>query len=299
MSETTAAAAGMERPRQDRRTPDGRWAKGTSGRPPGILDKRSRFTKEALEVAARHVPSVLEAALTARSVRLRFDAAAWLCEMLLGRPRQSLDVAGISGLATRLLAREDASTLLLLGTGNLAPYMIRANASVRPLKKVMIWGRTAAKVDALVAAMAIEFPEIHFSAITDREAACAEADIVVAATGSAEPVVLGDWIKPGTHTDFIGNHHATKRECDTALITKAKVYADSRVNAFKEAGEILVPISEGVFTREDVVAELTEMCAGTAPLRQSADEITLFKSIGMAMSDLVGAGLAYKTVTGA
>jgi 1-pyrroline-2-carboxylate reductase [NAD(P)H] len=207
--------------------------------------------------------------------------------------------AGISGLATRLLAREDASTMLLLGTGNLAPYMIRANASVRKLKKVMIWGRTTANAETLAAAMAIEFPAIRFVVVTDREAACAEADIVVAATGSAEPVVLGDWIKPGTHTDFIGNHHATKRECDTALVIKAKVYADSRVNAFKEAGEILVPISEGVFTRENVVAELTEMCAGTAKLRESAEEITLFKSIGMAMSDLVGAGLAYKTVTGA
>jgi 1-pyrroline-2-carboxylate reductase [NAD(P)H] len=206
--------------------------------------------------------------------------------------------AGISGLATRLLAREDASTMLLLGTGNLAPYMIRANASVRDLKKVMIWGRTSAKASALAEEMAKDYPEISFSAIEDREAACAEADIVVAATASHEPVVLGDWIKPGTHTDFIGNHHATKRECDTALVTKSKVYADSRVNAFKEAGEILVPISEGVFTKEGVVAELTEMCARTAPLRESDDEITLFKSIGMAMSDLVGAGLAYKTATG-
>ena len=130
----------------------------------------------------------------------------------------------------------------------------------------------------------------------DIKSACAEADIVVAATGSHEPLVMGDWIKPGTHTDFIGNHHATKRECDTALVIKAKVYADSRVNAFKEAGEILVPISEGVFEPEDIVAELTEMCAGTATLRESADEITLFKSIGMALSDLVGASLAYRTV---
>ena len=106
--------------------------------------------------------------------------------------------------------------------------------------------------------------------------------------------MLGEWVRPGTHTDFIGNHHATCRECDTALVLKSKVYADSRVNAFKEAGEILVPISEGVFKEEDVVAELSEMCAGTATLRESDDEITLFKSIGMAMSDLVGAGLAYK-----
>ena len=80
------------------------------------------------------------------------------------------------------------------------------------------------------------------------------------------------------------------------MIKRAKVYADSRVNAFKEAGEILVPISEGSFTEEGVVAELSEMCNGEAILRENAEEITLFKSIGMAMSDLVGAGLAYNNV---
>ena len=145
--------------------------------------------------------------------------------------------------------------------------------------------------------MSDELDGVVCSVATDVQGACAEADIVVAATGSHEPLVMGDWIKPGTHTDFIGNHHATKRECDTDLIVKSKIYADSRVNAFKEAGEILVPISEGVFEKENVVAELTEMCAGTATLRESAEEITLFKSIGMALSDLVGASLAYKTVT--
>lgn len=202
--------------------------------------------------------------------------------------------AGISGLATRLLSRENSETMLLLGTGNLAAYIIRANASVRPLKKIMVWGRSRDKAEAVCAAAKAELPHIEFAAIEDRQAACAEADIVVAATGSHEPVISGDWIKPGTHTDFIGNHHATKRECDTALVTKSRVYVDSYVNAMKEAGEILVPISEGVFKREDIVAELAEMCSGKATLRQSDDEITLFKSIGMALSDLVGAGLAYK-----
>ena len=206
--------------------------------------------------------------------------------------------AGISGLATRLLSRENSETMLVLGTGNLASYIIRANASVRRLKKIMVWGRSREKAAAVCAAARIELPEIEFVAIDDRQAACAESDIVVAATGSHEPVVLGDWIKPGTHTDFIGNHHATKRECDTALITKSRVYVDSYVNAMKEAGEILVPISEGVFNKEDIVAELAEMCKGSATLRQSDEEITLFKSIGMAMSDLVGAGLVYKTACG-
>ena len=204
--------------------------------------------------------------------------------------------AGISGLATRLLSREDSETMLLLGTGNLAPYIIRANLSVRPLKKVMVWGRNLAKAEAVVETMQKEFSNVEFSAIEDRQTACSEADIVVAATGSHEPIVLGEWIKPGTHTDFIGNHHADKRECDTALITKARVYADSKVNAFKEAGEILVPIKEGVFAEEGVIAELSEMCRGDAVLRENEEDVTLFKSIGMAMSDLVGAGLAYNEV---
>jgi len=204
--------------------------------------------------------------------------------------------AGISGLATRLLARENSETMLVLGTGNLASYIIRANVSVRPLKKIMVWGRSREKAEAVCATARLGLPHIEFVAIENRELACAEADIVVAATGSHEPLVLGDWIKPGTHTDFIGNHHATKRECDTALITKSKIYVDSYVNAMKEAGEILMPISEGVFKKEDIIAELAEMCSGSAVLRQNDDEITLFKSIGMAMSDLVGAGLVYKTV---
>lgn len=204
--------------------------------------------------------------------------------------------AGISGLASRLLSREDSETLLLLGTGNLATYIIRAQASVRPLQRVLVWGRSPEKAAAVVEQAARELPDVELTVASDIQSACGEADIIVSATGSHEPLVLGDWVRPGTHTDFIGNHHADKRECDTALVLKSKVYADSRDNCFREAGEVLVPISEGVFAKEDVVAELTEMCAGTATLRTSRDEVTLFKSIGMALSDLVGAGVAYRAM---
>ena len=205
--------------------------------------------------------------------------------------------AGISGLATRLLAREDADTLLLLGTGNLASYIIRANASVRPLKRILVWGRTPSNARKVVDRMDAELDGIEISVADDLQDACGQADIIVSATASHQPLVEGDWVKEGTHTDFIGNHHADKRECDTALILKSRVYADSYANCFKEAGEVLVPISEGVFNKEDVVAELAEMCAGSAPLRQSDAEITLFKSIGMGISDLVGAGLAYQVAS--
>ena len=204
--------------------------------------------------------------------------------------------AAISGLASRLLSRENSESLLLLGTGNLSTYIIRAQASVRPLKKVMVWGRTPANAERVIQTMAAELGEIEFSVADKLEAACGLADIVVSATASHEPLVMGDWIKEGTHTDFIGNHHATKRECDTALVLKSKVYADSRDNCFKEAGEILIPISEGVFQKEQVLGQLTEMCTGQVPLRTNDQEITLFKSIGMALCDLVGAGKAYQQV---
>ena len=202
--------------------------------------------------------------------------------------------AGISGLASRLLARENSETLFVLGTGNLSTYIIRAQASVRPLKRVLVWGRTPANMDNVVARMSKELSGVEVSAAKDIQSGCSQADIVVSATGSHEPLVKGDWIREGTHTDFIGNHHATKRECDSALVLKSKVYADSRDNCFREAGEILVPISEGVFKKEMVVGQLTEMCAGQVPLRTDDKEITMFKSIGMALSDLVGAGFAYR-----
>lgn len=202
--------------------------------------------------------------------------------------------AGISGLASRLLSREDSETLLLLGTGNLAHYIIMAHASVRPLKRVLVWGRSPEKVDQVVQRASEMLDTIEVSAVVDLQAACASADIIVSATGSHEPLVKGEWVKAGTHTDFLGNHLPSKRECDTNLILKSKVYVDSRINCFREAGEILVPISEGVFSTDKVVAELSEMCAMKCPLRTGDSEITLFKSVGMALGDLVGAGLAYQ-----
>ena len=205
---------------------------------------------------------------------------------------------GVSGLATRLLSREDSSTMLLLGTGNLSTYMIRANAAVRPLEKIMVWGNPdgmppVADAEAVVTRASAELPNIEFSVITDLESACGEADIIVCATASPGILIHGAWIKDGTHLDFIGNHHADKRECDTEMITKSRVYVDSYVNAFKEAGEILVPIKEGAFRKEDVVAELSEMCSGKVTLRTDDSQVTVFKAIGQAITDLVAASLAH------
>jgi len=197
--------------------------------------------------------------------------------------------AGVSALASRLLSRDDSETLLLLGTGKLAPFLIRAHATVRPLKKILIWGRSLEKAAALAGSMAAEIPGLSFEAVTDLAAACGEADILVSATGSTEILVRGEWIRHGTHTDFLGNHHATKRECDTSMVTRSRVFVDTRANCFKEAGEILVPVAEGAFSTDQVAGELSELCRGSIPGRQDKGQITLFKSVGCALGDLCGA----------
>ena len=206
--------------------------------------------------------------------------------------------AGVSALASRLLSLPESETLLLLGTGKLAPYLIRAHLSVRPLKKVLVWGRSPERAEALARSFAEDHPPLDFAAVKDLAAACGEADIVVSATGSTEILVHGGWIKPGTHTDFLGNHHATKRECDSAMITRSRVFVDTRANCFKEAGEILMPVAEGVFSTDQVAGELADLCRGSVPGRQSEEEITLFKSVGCALGDLCGAVTAWRAMAG-
>jgi 1-pyrroline-2-carboxylate reductase [NAD(P)H] len=202
--------------------------------------------------------------------------------------------AGVSALASRLLSREDSQILLLLGTGKLAPFLVRAHLSARPLKRIILWGRSPEKAAALGQKMSAEFPDITFETSSDLPGACAQADIVVCATGSTEILIHGAWIKPGTHTDFLGNHHKDKRECDTELVVKSSVYVDSKENCFLEAGEILVPVAEGVFSLDQVKGQLADISRSNGLVRQSSEEITLFKSVGCALGDLCGAMIAWK-----
>ena len=203
--------------------------------------------------------------------------------------------AAMSALAADFLSRKQSKTMLLIGTGNLAPYLIKAHCSIRPLEKIIIWGRTPKKAFDIIDQVKTELADIEFSVANELKTACESADIIVCATGSPDILVKGDWVKPGTHTDFLGNHHADKRECDTELILKSSVYVDTYVNCFKEAGEILVPIEEGVFSKEEVKGEIAELCAGNIQGRQNDEEITLFKSVGSALSDLVAAKTAFQS----
>jgi len=199
--------------------------------------------------------------------------------------------AAISALASRYLSRTNAKTLLLLGTGKLAIPLIRAHLAVRQIRRVYLWGRTLEKVFVLRQTLETLFPDVEFFQALDLPDCAAQADIIVSATGSATPLLSGAWIRPGCHVDLLGNHTPDRRECDSELIMKSAVFVDSRANVLKEAGELLIPIAQGQFNAGDIRAELAQLCRKTVPGRVDDEQITLFKSVGTALSDVIAAHL--------
>ncbi len=206
--------------------------------------------------------------------------------------------AAVSALASQLLSRENSENLLLFGTGHLAPYLLDAHLNVRGLKHITICGRNSRKIDELITVFSARYPEVKFAAcLTNNDNALPshvnKADIICCATGAKTPLFNGEWLSQGTHIDCLGNHNVDARECDSQTVAKARVFVDSKINNLAEAGELLIPISEGKFAAENIVAELTQMCSVSSPLRNNDTEITLFKSVGTAISDLVAAYSVY------
>lgn len=217
-----------------------------------------------------------------------------LSEGVHGRPLACIDgseltrrrTAAASALAARELARDDAATLLVVGTGKLAPMVIEAHAAVRPIKRVRIWGRHPEKAEALAADYADRFDT---AAVTDLEAASREADLISCVTLSSEPLIHGDWLSPGTHLDLIGAFRPTMRETDAECLARSEVFVDTYAGAKGEAGDILQAIDEGDFVFEAIRAELAELLRGEKPGRSSPEAITLFKSVGASLEDLAAA----------
>lgn len=220
-----------------------------------------------------------------------------LLDGLTGAPAALLDgamltlrrTAAASALAASYLARADSAHLLMVGTGALAPHLIEAHASVHPIRRVTIWGRDPAKAAALAARLTT--PELAVAASEDLEAAVAEADVISCATLSRDPLVLGAWLRPGQHLDLVGGFTPQMRETDDAAIRRARVHVDTRAGATKEAGDIVQPLASGLLTPDGILADLFDLTAGRAPGRRDPSEITLFKSTGASLEDLVAAQL--------
>ncbi len=204
--------------------------------------------------------------------------------------------AAASALAASYLARADARRLVMVGAGALAPYLVRAHASVRPIAEVLLWNRNPGRSEALAAALSGGAYSVKVA--NDLEAAIRDADIVSCATLSSDPLVKGAWVKPGAHLDLVGAFTPKMRESDDEAVRRATIYVDTRSGALKEAGDIAQPLAAGIIRESDIAGDLFDLCRGKAAGRASADQITLFKSAGTALEDLAAAALAYTTISG-
>lgn len=219
--------------------------------------------------------------------------------MLDGTMLTKRRTACASGLASRYLSRSDARRLLMIGTGALAPELIRVHAKVRPIEEVAIWGRRPERAESLAKELARSLPQalgrpIAIRAVPDRQRAVASSDIVSCATLSKTPLVEGDWLSAGQHIDLVGAYTPAMRESDDKAVQRARVYVDTRAGALKEGGDIVQPLANGTIGEAHVIGDLYELARGQRSGRTPSDStsITLFKSVGAALEDLAAAELA-------
>ncbi len=195
--------------------------------------------------------------------------------------------AATSALASSFLSRQDSSTLLMVGTGALAPELIKAHATMRPIHKVLIWGRSPEKAHILK--NQLQHLNLEVEVIESLERGVSHADIISVATLSQEPLILGKWLKNGQHLDLVGAYKANMREADDMAIKRTSIFIDHE-GALSESGDLAIPLTLNVISKEDIRSDLFELCNGSKQGRTSDKEITLFKSVGHALEDLA-AGL--------
>jgi alanine dehydrogenase len=214
---------------------------------------------------------------------------------LLDGPALTLKrTAAASALAASYLARPDSERLLMVGTGALAPYLVKAHASVRPIHDVLIWGRTPEKAARL--AKLLNRGDFRVDHTSELEAAARIAHVISCATLSTAPLIKGDWLQPGQHLDLVGGFTPQMREADDEAIRRSRIFVDTRDGACKEAGDIVQPMESGVLDPDDIAGDLFDLSRGERAGRRFHDQITLFKSVGTALEDLCAAQLAVERV---
>lgn len=197
--------------------------------------------------------------------------------------------AAASALASRFLSRENSETLLMIGTGTLSSKLIEAHASVRPIKKVYVWGRNKSKAEAIC--QQIAHLEVDVQAIDSIEDYIAQADIISCATLSKEPLVFGKQLQPGQHLDMVGSYRPDMREMDNDCLTGSRLFVDNFEGALRETGDMAIPLKQGVITKEQVEADLFSLSKQEFNMQRSDEDITVFKSVGHALEDLTAAKL--------
>jgi alanine dehydrogenase len=204
----------------------------------------------------------------------------------------SIRTAAASALATRLLARENASHLAILGTGEQAEQHVHAITLVRPLTAITIWGRNEMHAAALAHQLGPHH-KIPIHLASSAQEAVEDADIICTVTASPQPILMGEWIPEGAHVNVVGSCTPVTREVDTKAVLRSRLYTDRYESLFNEAGEFLIPKKEGFLNESFVQGEIGEVLTGAKPGRTNAADITLFKSLGIAAEDLFAARYIY------
>lgn len=197
--------------------------------------------------------------------------------------------AATSALASCYLSRPDSESLLVIGAGALAGPLIEAHATVRSLKRVLVWARRPERAGAVV--KTARSAGLYAEVAGDLEDAIRKADIISCATSSEKPLVRGAWLSPGKHLDLVGAYTPTMCEADPEAVGMAIVYVDDRNAAQREAGDLIQAEAAGRFRMGDIVGSLTDLAAGLSGARRDAQDVTLFKSVGLALEDLAAAEL--------
>jgi ornithine cyclodeaminase len=200
----------------------------------------------------------------------------------------AIRTAAVSALATRLLAREDACEMTIIGSGVQARTHLSAISCVRRLKRVRVVSRNHEHARQLAAELRDRFP-FPIEPLRSVEESVRAADLIVTATTSQEPVLKREWISPGTHLNAIGTYSAAAREIDAATMAAARIFVDRRESALNESGDYILAAKEGLIGPESIVAEIGELLVGKKTGRMAPDEITLFKSLGLAIEDVASA----------
>ena len=204
----------------------------------------------------------------------------------------AIRTAAASAVATDALARNDARHLTLLGYGEQAGTHARAVRQVRAIESIVVWGRSAERARAFAETMQRELSVPVTAAASVREAVAA-ADIVCTVTSAAEPILKGEWVRPGTHVNVVGSSHAGPVEVDSDLVVRSRFIADSRESVLNQGAEFLRAKAAGLIGDEHIVAEIGQVLAGEIDGRRSAEEITVYKSLGHVVQDLASAWALY------
>src|SRR4051812_42330903 len=210
-----------------------------------------------------------------------------------GRLITEMRTAAVSALSVALLAREEAAVLAILGSGVQARSHLEALERVWTFTEARVWSPTPAHREAFAAEMA-EVAETPLTVAASAEDAVRDADVIVLATSSVHPVLENAWVKEGAHVVAVGACRPDQREIDPALLVRARLFVDSRDAALVESGDVVLSISEGRFTEAHIVGELGELLGKRIEGRTSAAEITIFKSLGLAVEDVAAATLAFR-----